>query len=435
MIYFIALIIFLLPSYLVRFSVFQIPTTLLEILIYLGAITTALKFSIFNFQFSNKSQFSIFKQKQILIPIILFLLAGIISIFVSPDKREALGLFKAYILDPVLLSFVILINLNKKREILNPKLQIINKFQTPNSKQKLEIGNWKLEILLKSLILSGLVIALHAIWQKITGSVTTDGRVVGVFGYSPNYLALYLAPILVLLIAYSLWFMARKNLITLLPYILMTLIIIYALFLTGSRAAIGAVVIGVISYYVISYWDWIRAKKINILFFSFLVLLFLGLSWQIVKPNWNATPDSGRLSSSNNIRWEIWKTTAKDILPQKWLLGVGLGNYQDYFTELTKDRVNFPEWIAPRALTPHNLFLNIWVNMGLLGLIAFICLLYLFFKFISNKRYALSNMLFAVMITTLVQGMVDTPYWKNDLAALFWILLALSIVDHSLEPA
>ena len=453
MIYLIALICFSLPSYLIRFSVFGIPTTALELLIYIAAVATLI------LKIKNQKQKTQTKNEKIsildskfLIPIGLFLLAGIISAFVSPDKRAGLGLFKAYIFDPILFFVILIVNLDekKKSEILNSKIETSSKLKIQNSKQKLKIGNYlfrdrsrkRLEILLKSLILSGAIVAIHAIWQRITGQITPDGRVIGLFGYSPNYLALYLAPITVLTIGYCLFrvksrklLIIRKNLTTLLLYIFITLILFLALYFSGSRAGIGAVIIGLISFFILKYWFWIKSRKLVLLFLCFFILLLLFGGWQLIKPNWQLKPEEGgRITSSNNIRWEIWKTTVKDIIPKdnNWLLGVGLGNYQNHFTELTKDRVNFPEWIAPRALTPHNLFLTIWLNLGLLGLMAFIWLLTLFFLFaIRSIRYSRGSgvMLAAAMITIIAHGLIDTPYWKNDLAMMFWIFLALVYIS------
>lgn len=400
MIYFLALICVLLPSYLLRFSVFGIPTTLLEILIYLSAILTLVKI----LKLKPKNDY-LGLDKIFLVPIILFLLSGIISIFISPDKTVALGLFKAYIFDPILFFFVLFCNIKKKEEI---------------------------DIIFKSLIISAVLVSLHAIWQKLTGQLSPDGRVVGIFGYSPNYLALYLTPIAVLINGYETNLISEKlNDPSIFKkiwyYDFSFLIVAVAIWLTGSRAAIIAAVIGMAVFFVLKYIDWIKKNKVVQILLYCLVAATLVFGWIWIKPNWNATSDSGRVSSSNNIRWEIWKTTANDIIPKKWVLGVGIGNYQNYFSNLTKDKVNYSEWISPWALTTHNVFLNIWVNLGLLGLIAFVWLLVLFFWSSTKQLTAYGLLLIPVMFAIIIQGLVDTPYWKNDLSILFWILLLLSV--------
>jgi len=422
--YFVGLIVLLLPSYLIRFEVLGIPTTLLEILIYVAAIITLVKFLIFNFKpclpagrfLISRSKFLILKQNKILIPMILFIMAGVISIFIAPDKREALGLFKAYILDPILFYFVLIMNIKTRKDV---------------------------ELIIKLLIISGFIISLHAIWQKFVGQVTSDNRVVGIFGYSPNYLALYLTPIAILVNTYELniigfanWRVFNWKLYAkIFPYEISFYIMFIAIWFSGSRAAIAVLILMVLVSFLVKYWEKIiKPSKIYKLSIYFSIVLLMLVAWMFVKPNWQLSSSEGsRITSSNNIRWEIWRTTVRDIIPidNHWLIGVGLGNYQNYFTELTKDRINFPEWISPNALTPHNVFLNIWVNLGLLGLIAFVWILIIFFRSISSKNMAYRLSLIAMMIAIIAQGMVDSPYWKNDLAVLFWIILALSQIKFN----
>ena len=80
------LILLLLPSYQIRFSVFGLPMTFLEgMILILAAVSFPLLFRQYrNIQISQY------------LPILLFLLAGFISIFVSPVRLAAAGIFKAY---------------------------------------------------------------------------------------------------------------------------------------------------------------------------------------------------------------------------------------------------------------------------------------------------------------------------------------------------
>ena len=402
MIYLISLICFAPFLYMVRFSAFGVPTTLLEILIYAAAIITI----VIKIRNKSKVQNSKLKIKSIIhnspfiIPIILFVLSGIISVAIAPDKREALGLFKAYIFDPILFFFVLIYNLKDGKD---------------------------LKIIFRSLVLSGVFVSVFAIYQKITGNVTVDNRVLGIFLYepnaSPNFLAMYLAPLAV--IAFGQSSLMAKNTLQIVLYDLIFFIIILALYFSGSRAGAAAGALGMTSFIIIRNWSWIRARLPAKIFLSLAIVLALVGIWSLAKPDFSLTESQGsRVSTSNNIRFEIWSTTVKDIIPAKlnWLAGVGLGNYQNYFTSLTAQRVNYPEYISPWALTPHNIFLTIWVNLGLLGIVAFVWLLVAFFKHCKLNPYCL--ILTAVMITILAEGLFDSTYWKNDLALIFWIILA-----------
>jgi len=39
------------------------------------------------------------------------------------------------------------------------------------------------------------------------------------------------------------------------------------------------------------------------------------------------------------------------------------------------------------------------------------------------------------LVAVLVHGLVDVPYWKNDLSLEFWALLSLSLAPAALSPA
>jgi O-antigen ligase len=83
---------------------------------------------------------------------------------------------------------------------------------------------------------------------------------------------------------------------------------------------------------------------------------------------------------------------------------------------------------------PHNIFLNFWVELGLLGMMLFTWIigryLYCAIKLFGAKKEKNEASRFivlglgAAMIAILVHGLVDVPYFKNDLAVFFWLLIA-----------
>jgi len=81
-------------------------------------------------------------------------------------------------------------------------------------------------------------------------------------------------------------------------------------------------------------------------------------------------------------------------------------------------------------LYPHNIFLNFWLEIGLLGLMAFIWTIVSFFRKGFNTLWTNHNSLIQIgimsaMTCLIIHGLIDVPYFKNDLAVLFWILVAL----------
>jgi hypothetical protein len=64
-----------------------------------------------------------------------------------------------------------------------------------------------------------------------------------------------------------------------------------------------------------------------------------------------------------------------------------------------------------------------WVNLGLLGLIGFVTIL----VGLYTKGLKSTPALVAVITVILVTGLVDSPYIKNDLAVLFWVVILLFV--------
>lgn len=386
---FISIILLLLPTYLIRFSVFGIPTTVLEVLIYivfLSGLWRALKDG--------------FRQIpwKIWLPIGLLIIILIISIAVSPDKRTALGEFKGFFLDPILVGW------------------LIYQFIKPRDIPKLFLG----------LIGSGLFVAGHTILQKFLGHVTPDGRVIGIFGYSPNYVALFLAPISVLLVAYGIWLMAAKKYWLAVIYYSLFAISLLAIYFSGSRGGFLAVGAGVGLFIIFNYWSWIRKRLAAKIIISILIVMAMVTAWTLFRPDFSLSPiTGGRETSSNNVRWQIWGASI-ELGGAYPILGVGLGNFQNAFGEFTQDRANFPEYITPMALTPHNLYLTFWLSTGVLGLAAFLWIIVVFYhQGFKNLSKLYIPIILAVISSILIYGFIEASIWKNDLSIIFWTFWAL----------
>src|SRR5690606_23613524 len=79
---------------------------------------------------------------------------------------------------------------------------------------------------------------------------------------------------------------------------------------------------------------------------------------------------------------------------------------------------------------PHSLLLNFWSETGLLGVAGFLLVVFAFAAVAwlvirAHPDEWLPPAVIAAMIALLVHGLVDVPYFKNDLAMLFWIIVGL----------
>src|SRR3989344_7613926 len=98
MIFLLSLVMVLLPTYLIRFKIFNIPTTFLELLIVVFLLAACS-------QLNGESIKKIKNLGRLNWAVGLFVLSGIISTMIGPEKTAALGQLKAFILEPVLFFY------------------------------------------------------------------------------------------------------------------------------------------------------------------------------------------------------------------------------------------------------------------------------------------------------------------------------------------
>jgi O-antigen ligase len=125
-------------------------------------------------------------------------------------------------------------------------------------------------------------------------------------------------------------------------------------------------------------------------------------------------------------RLELWSATLR-MLSHYPIFGAGLSGFADRIAPYWN--ANHPE----RFIDPHNIVLNFWVETGLLGVFAFAWLLVVVLRISwegwkhsdSDWRPIFLGVLLA-MVAIVVHGLVDVPYFKNDLSLLFWALAGLA---------
>jgi O-antigen ligase len=134
---------------------------------------------------------------------------------------------------------------------------------------------------------------------------------------------------------------------------------------------------------------------------------------------------------SGMVRRQIWAETI-NLLRDHWLLGAGLAGYQTAIVPYHSSA----NWMEI-YLYPHNIIMNFWSELGLLGLLAFIWLGVKYFwvnivgiwRGTSKEIKVLSITLIAAMLEVIIHGLVDVPFFKNDLSVLFMIILAVAVIN------
>jgi putative inorganic carbon (HCO3(-)) transporter len=372
------LIVFSLPLYLVHFKISWVPFNLLEIMIYI-LFGLWLFFGVRNRQILN-SKFQI--------PILLIFFGATISTIFSTDLETSAGIWKGWFLAP-LLFFV----------------AVINQIKTKNQIKNIFI----------SLFSSGAIVGLLALFYWLNNNLTYDGRL-RAFYLSPNHLAMYLSPILIL--SLYLYFVFKNNIFKIILFVSYCLlfIVIYLTYSYGAWLGLLGALVFLLGAGLLK--GFLKEKKSFLYLVGFVFLLIiLGFLLQIPSQKFQGILDLSYPSLKSRL--VIWQS-AWEIIKDHPLIGIGPGMFQKYYLDYQSRFAPYPEWAVPQ---PHNLFLAFWLQVGLLGLVGFIWLLVQFFRSLTPKK--LSIILMATIVSILIHGLVDTTYWKNDLSVIFWLIIAL----------
>lgn len=431
------LIIAALPSYLIRFELGGVPFTLLELMILLAAASWIFKQRRIIFSKKLLTQRKYRQAYPFGVEIILLMIVSLIAVGVSKFSNPALGIWKAYFFEPVILFIL-----------------VINTFKRKNSLAKIF---W-------SLAVSAFLVSLAAIYQKLTGQFIfnefwaqeANRRAVSFFGY-PNAVGLYLAPISILLGGFLFkkikylkkenWHSAKE----VLPLIFLALTIlmsVVAIFSAKSEGALIGLIAG-IGFFTWFYNDKTRATTISVLFIIFVVYGAL--------PSFNSYLKNKLtlMDLSGQIRRQQWTETKKMLLDGRVIFGTGLANYQEtikpYHQEGIFVKNDDPNWLdkirndknyrdthwqpTETYLYPHNIFLNFWSELGIIGALLFSWIILKFlwlslklFRWQKKKDGRGQEIILAsgaAMMAIVIHGLVDVPYLKNDLSALFWVMVAI----------
>jgi len=424
-------LLFLLPSYLIRFQIAGLPMTLLEAMILIVFLIFLIK-NCKSLAVRTKTNLKL-KKIQTRYPwdleIIILLIVSLVAVAIAGWSNTALGIWKAYFFEPILLFLV-----------------IVNIFQDKKAFGKIV---W-------ALAWSALAVSVFGIFQYFTGmyivnpfwAAAATRRITSVFEY-PNSVGLYLAPIIMLSFGWLLDQLKNRK-VEFFRAIGLSFIIILALFAIYFAQSEGALVGLLISFVIIGF---LSKKKIAWATLGIIIVLIIIIT--SITPLRNYAVQKITMNDlSGQIRKLQWKETLTMMKAEKEkiIFGTGLASYQqailpfhqegffynfDNDLDFRKKTIESAEYRATHwqpveiYLYPHNIFLNFWTEIGILGLLLFAWLLIKYFVRVGklickdgeNKYFILG--LGGAVLTMIIHGWVDVPYFKNDLSVLFWVLFVI----------
>lgn len=422
------------PLYLVRFEIFNVPVYFVEGLILLSAIPIFYQiligeskkiikkkfhekiiFIFGNFLRPRKKAVTEFLKSPFL-PVVLFLIACTISAVIVPGDASlhALGILKSWVIIPIIF-FVIL-------------------YRSVKSSNDVSLAMY-------AYMASALFLSFWALYQEFSGQfLTVDFRVSGPFE-SANYFTMYIAPAIIFGGVRFIKTFIHKSLETadmrwnsferriFLGCILAVLFV--ALILAQSYAGIFGVFITLVLYII---YELNREKErkshsfLKRLIIYALLFFILGGSIAVslnIEKFQNLIKFDERTSISTRL--EIWKVGSY-FIKENPIIGIGLGQFQHLYIENAEQILNRKPFEEVR-LHSHNVFMETWLNSGLLGIISFIWIIYIAFMQLKKKLSGRSENLriagYAMLTYLILHGLIDVTFWKNDLALIFWLTMGI----------
>ena len=373
------------PAYVVRWHVGPLPSTLLEAAILVTIATFAV-------ESLRAGTLAVPWRSGLTPPAALFLVAGAIAVFAAPSRVAALGIYRAYVVEPVALAMVLVTVIRSWRQAW-----------------LVVAGFWLGACVLA---LANAEVVLQAARQH-----RLDIRVPAptAIYLNPNSVALYLVPLLAVAGAAVLHATARTVRAAAAVFVVIALPAAVLTFSRGGWVAIAFVLVALALSHRRRWW-----------LLAGLAVLAVGVAAiPYVSHRAELLLHQGAGNTSGD-RIRLWTLTLH-LLAQRPLLGMGLAGFQPTVVPL------WTHGDATWILYPHNLALDLWAETGLLGLLSFAwafgataVVSWLGWRQGGSEWRPLHLGVLIALLAVLVHGAVDNPYFKNDLSLEFWALAALT---------
>ncbi len=370
------------PGYVIRPHLGPLPTTVLELILGPAIVIGAV---VYWRELPWRNPFTW--------PALLFLVAATLDTVFAPDRRAALGLWKAYFVEPIAAGLVVAA---MARERSHAKLLLAGLAVAGTVSAVLNLG------------VDAPALANHA-YSDVTPPVAIYN--------SANATALYLEPLIAFALAIALYSDDRRERW---PAVVLAGLFALADLFSFSRLGwitLAALCLFVAAFHARRWWLYGPAAVAGALAFA--------LSGK-VRERILVELDPNSPKNTVLLRASLWRSTL-NMLVHRPLFGGGLSGFRQSI-EPYRDP-NYHEDL----IYPHNLVLNLWSETGLLGLAAFIWLCVQLVRVALRLlgrdpwRRALAIGLLGMLVAFAAHGVGDVPYFKNDQSLAFWALLAIPL--------
>ena len=290
----------------------------------------------------------------------------------------------------------------------------------------------QLEVLFSLLVCVGVIVSLYGIYQYVfAGTFASSSfvdkemfqdittRVSGTFD-NPNVMGEYLLFVIPIALTYLFnlkgWF---KKVIS----FGVIAIMVVCLALTYSRGC----------YLGIAACVGIFLLLINLKFILFLIAGIAAVPFVLPQSIMNRLTSIGNTEdSSTSYRVSIWKG-AVDMIKDYWYRPIGQG------TTAFNSIYPLYSYSGVGAEHTHNLFLQVFIETGILGIISFIGLIFNFYQYLcSGLKECKDREIYIKVIAFvsglsgfLIQSLFDNTWYNNRIVLIFWMFIAIGVATRN----
>ncbi len=349
-----------------------------------------------------------------LVPAVLFVVAASLSTVLANDRHLALHAFRERVIDPI--AYIVLVLLFVRERVH---------------------WYWICAAIVVGGLVAGAIGLGQFVLQRDLSTVNGTGikRVEALYG-SPDNLGLLFDRVIPLWLVYAL--VIRATPARLLAGVAGILLVV-PFFLTYSVGAwIGVgVAAGLVVSVMVPRGRWL----------VLMAILVIALAASVKHQAVTRAFQSGH-ANSTQTRIDVWRS-ALSMIRARPLTGIGPDNFQRYYAP-TKTQDPYAGcapglgYMQPAAGSepclshPHDEFLDYWLSSGLVGLVAFLWILVVFYRTAAqiwrrtDDRIVRAMVLGvgASMVASTLHGLIDNSYFLVDLSLFFWIFCgAVSWLD------
>lgn len=358
------------------------------------------------------------KRTNLNFPLILFASALVLSLFISKTKTVSFQEFIIF-LSYILIFFFITNNLDRKTDF--------NSFI-------------HLFFIISSLVSIYTIIQYYGFdpyLSDLNNLTSTIGQ--------KNWISNYLAMIFPVLFSYFLSEKTKKKII----YFFLLSILYVTLMICQSRGIWISISITVIlAIYIIFKLKFYEIFKINkkwlfLLLITFLIITIIYSTDNLLNKSAITVPQRAlstfdEKDPSINTRLLIWKTTL-EMIKDRPIFGSGIGtfkmNYLNYQAEFLRKNPGYIKY-SGKAGEAHNEYLQMWAELGIIGLGLFILIFYFFYKaifnfFKSNKNIKDKTITLGLVMgitSFLIHSLFTFPLHVPALGITFFAIMGLTVV-------